>query len=72
MKEVVIARLTSRHDGVYEVKDRDGNLVSSTFLQVIGKCCEIVWSDYLYKSMKILLKKYFWRYLMEKNSIVLL
>lgn len=52
VNEVVIARLTSRHDGVYEVKDRDGNLVSSTSLQVIGKCCEIFWSDYLYRSIK--------------------
>ncbi|CAI5652068.1 unnamed protein product [Oreochromis niloticus] len=35
--EVVIARLTSRHDGLYEVKDRNGNLVSSTYLHVIDK-----------------------------------
>uniref|UniRef100_A0AAV2MJP3 Uncharacterized protein n=1 Tax=Knipowitschia caucasica TaxID=637954 RepID=A0AAV2MJP3_KNICA len=35
--EVVIARLTSRHDGTYEVKDKDGNLVSTTWLQVIEK-----------------------------------
>ncbi|XP_039974961.1 uncharacterized protein LOC120784902 [Xiphias gladius] len=35
VNEVVIARLTSRHDGVYEIRDGDGNLVSSTFLQVI-------------------------------------
>lgn len=35
--EVVIARLTSRHDGVYEIKDGDGNLVSTTLLQVIEK-----------------------------------
>lgn len=35
--EVVIARLTSRHDGVYEIRDGDGNLVSSTFVQVIGE-----------------------------------
>ncbi|XP_041653738.1 uncharacterized protein LOC121516486 isoform X2 [Cheilinus undulatus] len=35
--EIVIARLTSRHDGVYEIRDRDGNLVSSTSLQVIEK-----------------------------------
>lgn len=47
VNEVVIARLTSRHDGVYEVKDRDGNLVSSTLLQVVGKCCEIFSYDYL-------------------------
>lgn len=43
--EVVIVRLTLRHDGVYEIRDRDGNLVSSTTLQVIGEsvcfcvCC---------------------------------
>lgn len=43
INEVVIARLTSRHDGVYEIKDRDGNLVSSTLLQVMGKCCEKIW-----------------------------
>lgn len=35
--EVVIARLTARHDGVYEVRDADGNLVSTTLLQVIGE-----------------------------------
>ncbi|XP_072295707.1 uncharacterized protein [Eucyclogobius newberryi] len=35
--EVVIARLTSRHDGTYEVKDKGGNLVSTTWLQVIEK-----------------------------------
>lgn len=37
VNEVVIARLTSRHDGVYEIKDRDGSLVSSTLLQVIER-----------------------------------
>ncbi|XP_067373848.1 uncharacterized protein [Channa argus] len=37
INEVVIARLTSRHDGVYEIKDEEGNLVSSTWLQVIEK-----------------------------------
>lgn len=35
--EVVIVKLTSRHDGVYEIRDGDGNLVSSTWLQVIGE-----------------------------------
>uniref|UniRef100_UPI003AAE588B uncharacterized protein n=1 Tax=Centroberyx gerrardi TaxID=166262 RepID=UPI003AAE588B len=35
--EVVIARLTARHDGTYDIRDRDGNLVSSTSLQVIDK-----------------------------------
>ncbi|XP_056239066.1 uncharacterized protein LOC130173657 isoform X1 [Seriola aureovittata] len=37
INQVVIARLTSRHDGVYEIRDEDGNLVSSTVLQVIEK-----------------------------------
>ncbi|XP_029021297.1 uncharacterized protein LOC114864581 isoform X2 [Betta splendens] len=37
LNEVVISRLTSRHDGVYEIRDDDGNLVSSTLLQVIEK-----------------------------------
>ncbi|XP_069577430.1 uncharacterized protein [Brachyistius frenatus] len=37
INEVVIARLTSRHDGLYEIRDGNGNLVSSTFLQVIEK-----------------------------------
>lgn len=40
VNEVIIARLTSRHDGVYEIRDGDGNLVSSTLLQVIGE-----WQD---------------------------
>lgn len=42
VNEVVIGRLTSRHDGVYEIRDEDGNLVSSTLLQVIGEC-QRVW-----------------------------
>ncbi|XP_061542710.1 uncharacterized protein LOC133408181 isoform X2 [Phycodurus eques] len=37
VNEVVIARLTSRHDGVYEIRDINGNLVSSTLLQVIER-----------------------------------
>ncbi|XP_077388999.1 uncharacterized protein LOC144026286 isoform X3 [Festucalex cinctus] len=37
INEVVIARLTSRHDGVYEIRDINGNLVSSTLLQVIER-----------------------------------
>lgn len=37
VNEVVIARLTSRHNGLYEIRDGDGNLVSSTILQVIGE-----------------------------------
>lgn len=40
VNEVIIARLSSRHNGVYEIRDGDGNLVSSTFLQVIGQ-----WQD---------------------------
>ncbi|XP_013863474.1 uncharacterized protein LOC106517265 [Austrofundulus limnaeus] len=35
--EVVIIRLSSRHDGLYEVRDGDGNLVSSTYLHMIEK-----------------------------------
>lgn len=52
VNEVVITRLTSRHDGVYEIKDRDGNLVSSTLLQVIGKCYQIFEGEYLSKNIK--------------------
>ncbi|XP_038555447.1 uncharacterized protein LOC119888791 isoform X1 [Micropterus salmoides] len=37
LNEVVIMRLTSRHDGLYEIRDGDGNLVSSTLLQVIER-----------------------------------
>ncbi|KAF7668020.1 hypothetical protein LDENG_00036820, partial [Lucifuga dentata] len=37
INEVTIMRLTSRHDGVYEIRDKDGNLVSSTSLQVVEK-----------------------------------
>ncbi|XP_067104308.1 uncharacterized protein [Osmerus mordax] len=35
--EVVISRLSARHDGLYEIRDREGNLVSSTALHVIEK-----------------------------------
>ncbi|XP_041845277.1 uncharacterized protein LOC121642584 isoform X2 [Melanotaenia boesemani] len=35
--EVVITRLTPRHDGLYEVRDGNGNLVSSTYLHMIEK-----------------------------------
>ncbi|XP_072251902.1 uncharacterized protein [Leuresthes tenuis] len=35
--QVVITRLTSRHDGLYEVKDENGNLVSSTHLHIIER-----------------------------------
>ncbi|XP_019109280.1 uncharacterized protein LOC104933264 isoform X3 [Larimichthys crocea] len=34
---VVISSLTLRHGGLYEIRDLDGNLVSSTLLQVIEK-----------------------------------
>ncbi|XP_016895042.1 uncharacterized protein LOC103390976 isoform X2 [Cynoglossus semilaevis] len=34
---VIIERLTSVHDGVYEIRDGDGNLVSSTSVHVIEK-----------------------------------
>ncbi|XP_068182295.1 uncharacterized protein [Antennarius striatus] len=37
VNEVVIGRLTSRHDGLYEIKDGNGNLVSSTTLHVIER-----------------------------------
>ncbi|XP_061581180.1 uncharacterized protein LOC133446954 isoform X2 [Cololabis saira] len=37
VNEVVITRLTSRHDGLYEVRDVNGNLVSSTYVHVIDK-----------------------------------
>ncbi|XP_034086648.1 uncharacterized protein LOC117555788 isoform X3 [Gymnodraco acuticeps] len=37
LNEVVIMRLSARHDGLYEIRDEDGNLVSSTWLQVIEK-----------------------------------
>ncbi|KAM9835713.1 uncharacterized protein ACBT44_019420 [Syngnathus typhle] len=37
VNEVVIARLTSKHDGVYEIRDINGNLVSTTLLQVIER-----------------------------------
>ncbi|XP_034739700.1 uncharacterized protein LOC117951853 isoform X1 [Etheostoma cragini] len=37
INEIVIGRLSSRHDGMYEIRDGNGNLVSSTWLQVIEK-----------------------------------
>lgn len=37
--EVVITRLASRHDGLYEIRDGAGNLVSSTYLHMIGEPC---------------------------------
>lgn len=38
---VIIERLTSVHDGVYEIRDGDGNLVSSTSVHVIGESWHI-------------------------------
>ncbi|KAK5618451.1 hypothetical protein CRENBAI_018251 [Crenichthys baileyi] len=35
--EVVITRLTSQHDGLYEIRDGNGNIVSSTYLHMIEK-----------------------------------
>ncbi|KAM3612560.1 uncharacterized protein V6R79_010336 [Siganus canaliculatus] len=37
INEVVITRLTLRHVGVYEIRDGNGNLVSSTSVQVIER-----------------------------------
>ncbi|XP_062249169.1 uncharacterized protein LOC133958416 isoform X3 [Platichthys flesus] len=37
INEVFIRRLSPRHDGLYEIRDGDGNLVSSTLLKVIEK-----------------------------------
>ncbi|KAM6953529.1 uncharacterized protein FYW47_014160 [Aplochiton taeniatus] len=37
VNQVVIGRLSTRHDGIYDVRDREGNLVSSTSLHVIDK-----------------------------------
>lgn len=36
-KEVIIVSLKSSHSGIYEIRDRSGNLVSSTVLQVDGE-----------------------------------
>lgn len=36
-QEVIIVSLTSSHSGIYEIRDRSGNLVSSTVLQVGGE-----------------------------------
>lgn len=41
-KEVVIGSLTPRHSGVYEIRDKDGNLVSSTVLQVSGESRDLL------------------------------
>lgn len=40
--EIVITRLTSRHDGLYEVRDKNGNLVSATYLHIIGKVTHFI------------------------------
>ncbi|XP_036825635.1 uncharacterized protein LOC110504917 isoform X1 [Oncorhynchus mykiss] len=37
VNEVVITRLSAKHDGMYEIRDQDGNLVSSTVLHVVDK-----------------------------------
>lgn len=36
-KEVIIVGLKSSHSGIYELRDRNDNLVSSTVLQVAGE-----------------------------------
>lgn len=41
MNEVVITSLNSGHNGVYEIRDSDGNLVSSTVLQVVGESQDV-------------------------------
>ncbi|XP_010901824.2 uncharacterized protein LOC105029934 [Esox lucius] len=37
VNEVVITRLSAKHEGMYEIRDQDGNLVSSTLLHVVDK-----------------------------------
>ncbi|KAJ8015742.1 hypothetical protein DPEC_G00029310 [Dallia pectoralis] len=37
VNEAVITRLSAKHDGMYEIRDQDGNLVSSTLLHVVDK-----------------------------------
>ncbi|XP_042158981.1 uncharacterized protein LOC112220839 [Oncorhynchus tshawytscha] len=37
VNEVVITRLSAKHDGIYEIRDQGGNLVSSTILHVVDK-----------------------------------
>lgn len=37
VNEVVITRLSAKHDGMYEIRDQGGNLVSSTILHVVGE-----------------------------------
>lgn len=37
VNEVVITRLSAKHDGMYEIRDQGGNLVSSTILHVVDK-----------------------------------
>ncbi|XP_015235703.1 PREDICTED: uncharacterized protein LOC107088197 isoform X2 [Cyprinodon variegatus] len=48
--EVVITRLASRHDGLYEIRDGDGNVVSSTYLHMIEK--KATWRA-LFKSISV-------------------
>ncbi|KAM4732410.1 uncharacterized protein FYW61_008177 isoform 2-T2 [Anableps anableps] len=48
--EVLITRLASRDDGLYEIRDGDGNIVSSTYLHVIEK--KATWRA-LFKSISV-------------------
>ncbi|MEQ2161995.1 hypothetical protein GOODEAATRI_015418, partial [Goodea atripinnis] len=48
--EVVITRLTSHHDGLYEIRDGNGNIVSSTYLHMIEK--KATWRA-LFKSISV-------------------
>lgn len=41
-KQVVIVSLTPGHSGVYEIRDKDGNLVSTTVLQVGGESQDLL------------------------------
>ncbi|XP_054890905.1 uncharacterized protein LOC129363033 [Poeciliopsis prolifica] len=48
--DVVITRLTPRNDGLYEIRDGDGNIVSSTYLHIIEK--RATWRA-LFKSISV-------------------
>ncbi|KAM4585789.1 uncharacterized protein V3H82_004780 [Fundulus diaphanus] len=48
--EIVITRLTSRHEGLYEIRDGNGNIVSSTYLHMIEK--KATWRA-LFKSISV-------------------
>ncbi|CAB1337156.1 unnamed protein product, partial [Coregonus sp. 'balchen'] len=41
VNEFVITRLSAKHDGMYEIRDQDGNLVSSTVLHVRYPNCSL-------------------------------